>query len=129
MPERHFHTENNWGKELSPLTGSVMGGRKRRLMLGIVARWCCLQGGKSWRVYGKKAMEQLGTWGGAVTRGSGTATHGNICAGNKNVCLWYCDIIRMRVVGSENAVSFTNCFSDADIVCNHKCNDELFEKA
>jgi hypothetical protein len=128
MLERHFHTENNWRKELSLLTGSVIGERKSLLMLGTVARWCCLQGGKPWRVYGKKALEQLEAWGGAVTRGSGMATHGNISAGNKNACFCYCDRTYKRVVCPENAVSSTNCFSNADIVCKYKCNDEPFEK-
>ncbi len=108
MLERHFHTENNWRKELSLLTGSVSGERKSLLMLGTVARWCCLQGRKPWRVYGKKVLEQLGEWGGAVTRGSGMATHGNISVGYKNACFCYCDGAYKRVVCPENAVSSNN---------------------
>jgi hypothetical protein len=116
MPERHFHTENNWRKELSLLTESVIGERKSLLMLGTVARWCCLQGREPWRVYGKKALEQLEAWGGAVTRGSGMETHGNISAGYKIACFCYCDKTYKRVMCSENDVSSNTCLCSADVV-------------
>jgi hypothetical protein len=64
MPEWHFHTEKYWRKELSLSTESGIRVRKSLLMLGTVARWCCVQGGEPWRVYGKKALEQLEAWGG-----------------------------------------------------------------
>jgi hypothetical protein len=64
MLEWHFHTENNWRKELSLLTVRVFREGKNVLLLGIFARWCWVQGGKPWRVYGKKALEQLAAWGG-----------------------------------------------------------------
>jgi hypothetical protein len=108
--EWHLHTENNWGKELSLLTGRVFRERKNVLLLGIVARWCWMQGGKPWIVYGKKALEQLAAWGGAMTRGLGKKTRGNISAGYKSACFCYCVKMYKRVMCSENDDSLNNRF-------------------
>jgi hypothetical protein len=108
MPEWHLHAENNWRKELILLTEKVFTEKVNVLLLGIVARWCWVQGGKPWIVYGKKALEQLVAWGGAVTRGLGKKTHGNISAGYKSACIYYCVKMYVRVMRPENDYSLNN---------------------
>ncbi len=48
--------------------------------------------------------------GGAMTRGLGKKTHGNISAGYKIACFCYCDKMYKRVMCSENDDSLNNRF-------------------
>jgi hypothetical protein len=68
MPERHLYAENNWREKLREFMLREIREGKIVLLPGIVARWSCVQGGKPWIEYGKKAMEQL------VVRGGGNDT-------------------------------------------------------
>jgi hypothetical protein len=96
MPEWYFHAEDNWRETLSVFTQRVLREGTSVLLPEMDARWCYTEGGKLRVEYGRKALEQLVVRGGAMTRGPGTATHGNNSAGGKSV--WNCYCIKVTIV-------------------------------